>query len=91
MNFFVSAVLPIYLKEKPESLFMANMSNSFFLMVTCLNFVLILPETVNWVKKSLNFLLLYSSQSNHSDYYSSADLKIMSPPETPCSGKLNYF
>lgn len=30
MNFFVSAVLPIYLKEKPESLFMANMSNSFF-------------------------------------------------------------
>lgn len=30
-EFFVSAVLPIYLKEKPESLFTANMSNSFFL------------------------------------------------------------
>jgi len=46
---------------------------------------------VNSVKKSLDFLLLYSFQSNQLDYYSSADLKVMSPPETPCSGKLNYF
>lgn len=84
-------MLPIYLKEKPDSLFTDNMSKLFFFMITCLNSVLILPETVNWVKKSLGFLLLYSSQSNQLDYYSSADLKVMSPPETPCSGKLNYF
>lgn len=63
----------------------------FFFMITCLNCVMILPETVNWVKKSLDFLLLYSSQRNQLYYYSSADLKVMSPPETPCSGKLNYF
>lgn len=88
--FVVDTVLPIYLKGKPDSLFRVNMSK-FFLMITCLNLVLILPETVNWVKKSLDFLLVYSSQSNQLDYYSSADLKIMSPPETPYSGKPNCF
>lgn len=85
-------MLPIYLKEEPESLFTDNMSKFFFFMITHLNSVLILPETVNWVKKSLDLLFLYFSQSNQLGYYySSADLKVMSPPETPCSGKLNYF
>lgn len=68
---------------------MGNVSN--FFMITCLNIVLILPERVNWVKKSLSILLLYSSQSSHLDYYSSAGLKIMSSPAIPCSDKVNYF